>query len=105
MSETRKLTAILVADVVGYSRLAGADEPWRALGHSAATSSTRTLRFIRAASPTYPSCSTIPSEWIPSPVYRTWIRLWSLGYFPAVAIPLESSTYVLRRPARNGSCR
>ena len=26
-------------------------------------------------------------------------------YFPAVAIPLESSTYVLRRPARNGSCR
>jgi adenylate cyclase len=26
MSETRKLTAILVADVVGYSRLAGADE-------------------------------------------------------------------------------
>ena len=26
MSETRKLTAILVADVVGYSLLAGADE-------------------------------------------------------------------------------
>jgi len=26
MSETRKLAAILVADVVGYSRLAGADE-------------------------------------------------------------------------------
>jgi len=26
MSETRKLTAILVSDVVGYSRLAGADE-------------------------------------------------------------------------------
>jgi adenylate cyclase len=26
MSETRKLTSILVADVVGYSRLAGADE-------------------------------------------------------------------------------
>ena len=26
MGETRKLTAILVADVVGYSRLAGADE-------------------------------------------------------------------------------
>ena len=26
MSETRKLVAILVADVVGYSRLAGADE-------------------------------------------------------------------------------
>jgi hypothetical protein len=25
MSETRKLAAILVADVVGYSRLAGAD--------------------------------------------------------------------------------
>jgi adenylate cyclase len=26
MTETRKLVAILVADVVGYSRLAGADE-------------------------------------------------------------------------------
>jgi class 3 adenylate cyclase len=26
MSETRKLAAILVADVVGYGRLAGADE-------------------------------------------------------------------------------
>jgi adenylate cyclase len=26
MSETRKLVAILVADIVGYSRLAGADE-------------------------------------------------------------------------------
>jgi class 3 adenylate cyclase len=26
MSEVRKLAAILVADVVGYSRLAGADE-------------------------------------------------------------------------------
>jgi class 3 adenylate cyclase len=27
MSETRKLVAVLVADVVGYSRLAGADVP------------------------------------------------------------------------------
>ena len=26
MSETRKIAAILVADAVGYSRLAGADE-------------------------------------------------------------------------------
>jgi class 3 adenylate cyclase len=26
MSDTRKISAILVADVVGYSRLAGADE-------------------------------------------------------------------------------
>ena len=26
MSQTRKLAAILVADVVGYSRLAGSDE-------------------------------------------------------------------------------
>src|ERR1700746_1256091 len=35
MSETRKLAAILVADVVGYSRLAGADEDrtlWRLRG-------------------------------------------------------------------------
>ena len=29
MSETRKLAAILAADVVGYSRLAGADESSR----------------------------------------------------------------------------
>ena len=28
MSEIRKLAAILVSDVVGYSRLAGADEDW-----------------------------------------------------------------------------
>jgi adenylate cyclase len=26
MSETRKIAAILVSDIVGYSRLAGADE-------------------------------------------------------------------------------
>ena len=31
MSETRKLAAILVADVVGYGRLAGADEDGRAI--------------------------------------------------------------------------
>jgi adenylate cyclase len=31
MAETRKLAAILAADVVGYSRLAGADEE-RTLG-------------------------------------------------------------------------
>jgi hypothetical protein len=37
MSETRKLAAILVADVVGYSRLAGADiGRWRGSGASAA---------------------------------------------------------------------
>jgi hypothetical protein len=39
MSETRKLAAILVADVVGYSRLA-ADEFWRGSGRFAAISST-----------------------------------------------------------------
>ena len=42
MSETRKIAAILVADVVGYSRLAGADED-RTLARlraCAATSST-----------------------------------------------------------------
>ncbi len=34
MSEARKIAAILVADVVGYSRLAGADEtaPCRSCG-------------------------------------------------------------------------
>jgi len=36
MTETRKLAAVLVADVVGYSRLAGADEK-------------RTLALARAA--------------------------------------------------------
>ena len=30
--ETRKLAAIMVADVVGYSRPAGADPPWRLRG-------------------------------------------------------------------------
>ena len=39
MSETRKIAAILVADVVGYSRLAGADEDRlsRGCGRCAAT--------------------------------------------------------------------
>ena len=37
MSETRKLAAILVADVVGYSRLAGTDE--ERIYHSAGTRS------------------------------------------------------------------
>jgi class 3 adenylate cyclase len=32
MAETRKIAAILVADVVGYSRLAGADEEGRSRG-------------------------------------------------------------------------
>jgi class 3 adenylate cyclase len=38
MAETRKIAAILVADVVGYSRLAGAAkiEPWRDCARCAA---------------------------------------------------------------------
>ena len=38
MSETRKIAAILVSDVVGYSRLAGADEDraWRGCARCAA---------------------------------------------------------------------
>jgi hypothetical protein len=28
MSQTRRLAAILAADVAGYSRLVGADHPW-----------------------------------------------------------------------------
>ena len=32
VTETRKLAAILVADIVGYSRLAGADEDRSSLG-------------------------------------------------------------------------
>jgi hypothetical protein len=45
MSETRKIAAILRADVVGYSRLAGADEDriLALLGHSA--SGTATLGY------------------------------------------------------------
>ena len=35
MGETRKIAAILVADVVGYSRLAGADEDRRCRGSAA----------------------------------------------------------------------
>ena len=39
MMVTRKLAAILVSDIVGYSRLAGADEDgfWRGFGRCAAT--------------------------------------------------------------------
>ena len=51
MSETRKLAAILVADVVGYSRLAGADEDRtlaRPRGLCAATLSIRLSLLITA---------------------------------------------------------
>ena len=39
MAETRKLAAILVSDVAGYSRLAGRTKTarWRGSGRSAAT--------------------------------------------------------------------
>jgi class 3 adenylate cyclase len=39
VGETRKIAAILVSDVVGYSRLTGADETgfWRGSGRCAAT--------------------------------------------------------------------
>lgn len=52
MSETRKLAAILVADVVGYSRLAGADEDrtLALLRGCAAISSIRRSPPIMAAS-------------------------------------------------------
>ena len=33
MTEKRKLAAILAADVVGFSRLTGSDEIWRAARH------------------------------------------------------------------------
>ena len=55
MTETRKLAAILVADVVGYSRLAGADED-------------RTLARLRASEAT---SSTPPSPLINRIVKRT----------------------------------
>jgi class 3 adenylate cyclase len=54
MSETRKIAAILVADVVGYSRLAGADEERTlarlavAAGRCAATLSIRQSPCITA---------------------------------------------------------
>ena len=39
MAETRKIAAILAADIVGYGRLAGADEEgsWRVSARCAAT--------------------------------------------------------------------
>jgi adenylate cyclase len=50
VSETRKIAAILVADVVGYSRLAGADEE-RTLAQ---------LRALRSAfRPTVPSTDAV----------------------------------------------
>ena len=60
MSETRKIAAILVADVVGYSRLAGADED-RTL------SRLRGLRsdVIDPSSPRVTATKTIPPERTP----------------------------------------
>ncbi len=56
MSETRKLAAILAADVVGYSRLAGADED-RTLARLRALRSTgsqtwRTLERLQSSTKT-----------------------------------------------------
>jgi hypothetical protein len=48
MSETRKLAAILVSDVVGYSRLAGADED-RILARLRALRSDDELAAVTAA--------------------------------------------------------
>ena len=60
MSETRKIAAILVSDVVGYSRLAGADED-------------RTLARLRALrsdliDPTISVAKLIP---LPAPIFAT----------------------------------
>ena len=51
VGETRKIAAILVADVVGYSQLAGADETGRSHGSGlcAATSSIPPSPCIAAA--------------------------------------------------------
>ena len=58
MTETRKLAAILVADIAGYSRLAGADEDrirWRASERCAAISSTPLSPPVTAASSSGPA--------------------------------------------------
>ena len=57
MSETRKIAAILVADIVGYSRLAGADEDPRSrgCGRFAPTSSINDRRTTGA----WPCCQTL----------------------------------------------
>ena len=61
MSETRKLAAILCSDVVGYSRLAGADEDrtWRGSGLCAAISSTRLSPCTTDASSSAPATGLI----------------------------------------------
>jgi adenylate cyclase len=62
VSETRKLAAILVADIVGYSRLAGADEDRtlaRVRGLRSAISSTRPSPPITAASSSAPATAQI----------------------------------------------
>ncbi len=53
MAETRKIAAILVADIVGYSRLAGADEDRtlsRLRGRAAIRSILRSTRITGASS-------------------------------------------------------
>jgi class 3 adenylate cyclase len=50
MSETHKLVAILVADVVGYSRLAGADEE-RTLARLRGLAETSSIRNRRRSRP------------------------------------------------------
>ena len=59
MSETRKIAAILVADVVGYSLLAGADEdqtPARLRGLRTALTNVKSLRTDRGNVPEDTQC-------------------------------------------------
>ena len=70
MSETRKLAAILVADVVGYSRLAGADEDARfRLRARAAISSIRPSPRITGASSSAPATAASSDAGAPFPIF------------------------------------
>ena len=79
MSETRKLVAILVADVVGYSRLAGADEDrtLARLRDFAATWSTPPSPRIMAGSSSAPAmgASSSSAAWWMQCVARLSCRL------------------------------
>ena len=71
MSETRKLAAILRSDIVGYSRLAGADEE-RTLARLrgfAATSSTRPSPPITAVSSNAPAMEALSDAAAPFPIF------------------------------------
>ena len=86
MSETRKLAAILAADIVGYSRLAGADEArtrsHNRVHHGASSSAPDTFEFIWDKTPQKSHLRALPYSECPA----LFARMIAIGSTTALAL-------------------